>query len=500
MSQTDTFHLPNLAGAPFRALLNQILSALADQNAGSVEPENRFPGMVWLDTSTATPVFKLRNGANTGWVTIFTAETTPTKAQVGLSNVPNYSVTASLTDGSMTKFLLAAAGKTLQDNKLDKTDQAYDSARLGNKLASQYVLTSGTYTGLRAQATTKADVGLGNVQNYGITSSLTSNNASQYLSAKGGYDLNQLKVNKTTTVNGKALSGNISLTAANVGALPAAGGNLNGTVNYTPNTGVVIQFDGKTVLQRHSSGGALSLGADEGVVIGSGESRSTTVDNVSMSSEILHLSSDSEVVVRTNMQSGWASRKEFYFEKDGGFKPSNPGKTRKNVGVRAAVVGEIVEFGFDESDVPPGFFIMNGTRVTGGMNEEAYEELRDKCLGKTIVQDGNDFVVVDMCDFRRGKGSSDRQIGAFVSDAIRNITGQLQTVTSTAIFEIIDSGAFYPTNGDRFPYAQLDSLPRLSSNYPRKMEFNADRVVPTADENRPKFRTVLVGLYHGVGV
>ncbi|KEQ19164.1 phage tail protein [Endozoicomonas numazuensis] len=218
MSQTDSFHIPNLAGGPFRALLNQILAALSEQNSGSSEPQSPFSGMVWLDTSSNPPEFKLRNAANNGWVRIFTAETAPTKSQVGLGNVPNYSATSSLSDGSANKVLLAAAGKVLQDNKLDKTAQAYDSARLGNKLANQYVLITGTYSGLRAQATTKSDVGLGNVQNYGITSSLTTNNASLHASAKAVYDLNQNKVDKSVTVNGKPLTGSINLTAVNIGA------------------------------------------------------------------------------------------------------------------------------------------------------------------------------------------------------------------------------------------------------------------------------------------
>ena len=313
MSQTDRFYIPNVSGAVFRNMINQIMAALSEQNSGSTEPPNPSAGMVWLDTSTNPPVFKIRNEANTGWVKIFTEQTAPTKAQVGLSNVPNYSATSSLTDGSSSKFLLAAAGKTLQNNKVDKTGQAYDSARLGNKLASHYALVSGTYANLRAQATTKADVNLGNVHNYGITSSLTSNNARQYLSAKGGYDLNQMKVNKTLTINGKRLTGNISLTAANVGALPATGGNLGGRLNYTPNGGVIISLDGKILLQRHTAAGAVSFGADEGVIIGSGESRATTAANVNLGQEILHLSSDNHAIVRTNLQEDVGDTERVYF-------------------------------------------------------------------------------------------------------------------------------------------------------------------------------------------
>ena len=46
--------------------------------------------------------------------------------------------------------------------------------------ASEYARTSGTYASLRAQATTKADVDLGNVGNYGISSSITSTSTTTY--------------------------------------------------------------------------------------------------------------------------------------------------------------------------------------------------------------------------------------------------------------------------------------------------------------------------------
>ena len=368
MSQTDGFHIPNLAGAPFRNLLNQILAALSDQNAGSTEPANPFAGMVWLDTSTSNPIFKLRNAANTGWVKIFTAEHPPTKAQVGLGNVPNYSATSSLSDGSASKLLLAVAGKTLQDNKLDKTGQAYDSARLGNKLANQFVQITGTYPNLRAQATTKADVGLGNVQNYGITSSLTSNNGSQYLSAKGGYDLNQMKVNKTTTVNGKPLSTSITLTAANVGALPASGSNLGGPLNYTPDTGDILKVDGKVILRRISAAGGLSFGGDDALIIGSGEARQTLQSNVSATAEVLHLGSDNEVEIYTNLQAGWGSGKKSTFETDGGFRPANAAKTRQNLDLKEIVLRNIGVNNFNDIPTAGQTFLTVESNSTSDVN------------------------------------------------------------------------------------------------------------------------------------
>jgi len=54
---------------------------------------------------------------------------------------------------------------------------------LGNK-AEQ----NGTYSGLRAQATTKADVGLGNVPNYGASSSTSSTSATTFATSKAVRD------------------------------------------------------------------------------------------------------------------------------------------------------------------------------------------------------------------------------------------------------------------------------------------------------------------------
>ena len=92
---------------------------------------------------------------------------------------------------------------------------------------------------------------------------------------------------------------------------------FNGRLNYTPDTGVILSLDGKTLIERHTDGGGVSIGCDDGVVIGSGESRATTVANVNMTSEILHLVSDSNIVFYTNIQGGWASRRTMEFRTDG---------------------------------------------------------------------------------------------------------------------------------------------------------------------------------------
>ncbi len=490
MSQTDQFHIPNLSGAAFRALLNQILAALSDQNTGSTEPPEPFPGMVWLDTSTNPARYKLRNDANSGWHEIFTTQQPPTAAQIGLGNVPNYNATNSLTDNSDNKLLLASAAYRLNELKLGKGDAAADASKLGGYAANMYALVSGIYPNLRAQGTTKADVDLGNVQNFGITSSLTSNNANQYLSAKGGYDLNQMKVDKTITINGHKLDKSITLSALHIRALPNTGGDIGGPINFTADTGDIIKLDGKTLLKRTTANGGVSFGADDSMIIGAGEARAAMEANINQPQETLWLGSDNDLVLFSNLEAGWASRRTFTLEKDGGFMPANVAKTRENLDVptrgevdgRGRIVGELCYFSMDT--VPAGFFALNGARVVNGRLD--FPALAS-CGSRFITLSGNDLILANAQDFLRGKGASGRAVGQWEGDAIRNITGHLGTIGLHAV----PSGAFAAVGSVG---SQLGPHPG-----PRPtIDFDASRVVPVAGENRPKSLTALLCIYHGV--
>ncbi len=197
MSVTNDYYIENQPGAPFRADLNTIIAALATSNAGSSEPPNPQPGLFWMDSSSSPWKMKRRNSANTGWVLLYDSSNKPSKSDVGLGNVPNYYATSSLTDGSTSKFSTARAAKDLEDKKLDKTAVAADSSKLGGKAASSYALNNGDYSGLRARGTTKSDVGLGSVANFGYSASVTLNSTSTYATSAAVYSLNQSKLGKT---------------------------------------------------------------------------------------------------------------------------------------------------------------------------------------------------------------------------------------------------------------------------------------------------------------
>lgn len=95
-AQTIDYNIANQAFAAFRTDLNNHLEAIVEQNAGTVAPSTTFPYMVWADTSGATPVYKYRNAANSGWATAFRVDPTAT---VWLGSVSTAS--AVITGGSV---------------------------------------------------------------------------------------------------------------------------------------------------------------------------------------------------------------------------------------------------------------------------------------------------------------------------------------------------------------------------------------------------------------
>jgi microcystin-dependent protein len=68
MAQHD-YTIANQSGAAFRADLNNALAAIVSQNSGAAEPSVTYAYMPWADTTAG--VLKIRNAANSGWVTLY---------------------------------------------------------------------------------------------------------------------------------------------------------------------------------------------------------------------------------------------------------------------------------------------------------------------------------------------------------------------------------------------------------------------------------------------
>ena len=70
MAQHD-YVIANGTGAAVRSDLNNALAAIVSQNSGAVAPTTTYAYMPWADTGSSPPVFKIRNAANNGWITLY---------------------------------------------------------------------------------------------------------------------------------------------------------------------------------------------------------------------------------------------------------------------------------------------------------------------------------------------------------------------------------------------------------------------------------------------
>lgn len=99
MAQHD-YDIANQSGAAFRQDLNNCLDAIVSQNSGASEPSTTYAYQWWADTTTG--LLKLRNSANTAWVTVGTLAS----ANLGLLSSSTASSTyLALAGGTMTGAL-----------------------------------------------------------------------------------------------------------------------------------------------------------------------------------------------------------------------------------------------------------------------------------------------------------------------------------------------------------------------------------------------------------
>lgn len=74
-------------GTTYRAAINAALQALASTSAGATAPSPSYPNQPWADTTSGK--FKLRNTANTAWITLFDLGTSLTVTNAELNAIPS---------------------------------------------------------------------------------------------------------------------------------------------------------------------------------------------------------------------------------------------------------------------------------------------------------------------------------------------------------------------------------------------------------------------------
>jgi len=126
-----------------RADINNNLAALFSQSSGSSAPTVTVAFQPWTDTSSSPPVYKIRNGSNSAWITVGVLD--PAGFQVGgitpIANGGTGAITAALALAALLPSQAGNAGKALVT---DATTATWGSVAAGASI--QVFTASGTYT------------------------------------------------------------------------------------------------------------------------------------------------------------------------------------------------------------------------------------------------------------------------------------------------------------------------------------------------------------------
>ena len=142
MAQSDQ-SVQNATFPSVRADINDNLAALFSQSSGNSAPSVTVAFQPWVDTSSSPPVYKMRNGSNSAWITVGVLD--PAGFQVG-----GITAIANGGTGATTAALALAALLPSQGGNAGKALVTSGSAASWGTVASgasiQVFTASGTYT------------------------------------------------------------------------------------------------------------------------------------------------------------------------------------------------------------------------------------------------------------------------------------------------------------------------------------------------------------------
>jgi hypothetical protein len=147
MSQHD-FDIANQTAPSFRSDLNDALAALASLSSGATAPSTTYANMLWYDT--ANNLLKMRNEADSAWITIGTLNQSTNKFEV--DNLPTltqatWQAGTNTTEAVVTPAKVKAAIDSLGEKVTTTTvNTAIASSSTGG--VGTYALLGGTNIGL----------------------------------------------------------------------------------------------------------------------------------------------------------------------------------------------------------------------------------------------------------------------------------------------------------------------------------------------------------------
>lgn len=142
MAQADQT-VQNASFPSVRTDINDNLAALFSQSSGNSAPAVTVAFQPWIDNSSSPAVWKVRNAANNGWITVGTIDAT-TFAVGGLMPIANGGTGATTASAALTNLLPSQAGNSGKALTTDGTAAGWGSVAAGASI--QVFTSSGTYT------------------------------------------------------------------------------------------------------------------------------------------------------------------------------------------------------------------------------------------------------------------------------------------------------------------------------------------------------------------
>ena len=223
-----------------RSDINDNLEALFTQSSGSSEPTTKVAFQPWVDTSSSPPVWKVRNAANSAWITVGILD--PSGFQVGgvtpIANGGTGQITAT---AALNALLPSQSGHAGEFLKSDGTNVDFAGAAAGLEL--QLFTSNGTYTPTSGKAgflviCQGAGGGSGGMRS-----------GQQYYGSSGGgaggcairvYNTTEMGANAAVTVGSGGSGG-----SANSGSTAPSTGSTGGSSTFNPaGTGTTLTGNG----------------------------------------------------------------------------------------------------------------------------------------------------------------------------------------------------------------------------------------------------------------
>ena len=245
MAQSDQT-IQNAAFPTVRADINDNLAAIYSQNSGASAPSTTVAFQPWVDTSSSPPVWKIRNAANSAWITVGVLDST--NFQVGgVSPIANGGTGQTTAIAALNALLPSQSGHSGDFLKSDGTNVDFAGAATG--VALQVFTSNTTYT------PTSGKVGfLVLCQGGGGGAGGSEDRGSGYYGSSGGgaggcairvYNTTEIGANAAVTVGGGGSAGhlagdgssgsNSTFNPAGTGATLTGGGG-GGSTRFDTNT------------------------------------------------------------------------------------------------------------------------------------------------------------------------------------------------------------------------------------------------------------------------